>query len=128
MTPVSEVGPIAAQPWNQDKVETIRRKLIELARGLNRFVWLTTSTAIRVLSGELGNSPQLPQGMTLYTFAAAAGGEEVAHGLDRVPTGYLVIRRYPMGQVADANLSDWNSRTVWLQTDQAGLQVTLLFF
>lgn len=128
MNPVTEIASISAEPWTQGKVEALRLKLIELAHGLNQLVSVTTSTASRVISGELGNSPKLPQGMTAYTFAGASVAEEVPHGLGRVPTGYLVIRRYPLGQVADANLASWNSRTVWLQTDKAGLSVTLLFF
>ena len=130
MKPISDIGPIVVGPhgWTQAQVELVRTKLIELARGVNQFVALSTSTAIRVLSGELGNSPVAPRGMTKHVFTNAATAEEVAHGLDSVPTGYIVIRRYPSGTVADAALSDWNRRTVWLQSNLAGLSVTLLFF
>lgn len=130
MTPVSQIAQIllGASGWTQQQVETLRNKINELATAVNDSYHASVSTAMKVLSGELGNAPSLPQGMTRFTFTAAATPYEVSHGLDRVPTGYLVIRSYPAGNVADASLDQWNAKTAWLQSDSAGLTVTLLFF
>lgn len=129
MKPISEMAKILvdAGVWRQEQVESLRAKVNEAIQVLNRVVSRTDSLAVRVLAGEVKNAPVTPQGMTTYTFAGV-GAEEVPHGLGRVPAGYLVIRRYPIGQVADASLADWNARTAWLQTDTPGLTITVLWF
>lgn len=129
MRPISEIAAMVAQPWAASQVEIIRAKILELSLAINRLIYLFDSTAIKVFSGEQRLTPVLPRGMTSYTFAATATAEEVAHGLERVPTGYLVIRAYPQAavMVADAARADWNAKTIWLQ-GEAGLTVTLVFF
>lgn len=130
MNPIGELPkiPVDRGQVREDQVELIRAKVNQLVAGVNRTASLLTSTAIKAISGEQRATPTSPRGRTQYTFLASSTPEEVAHGLGRVPDGYIIIRRYPLGTVADAALADWNTRTAWLQTDTPGLTVTILWF
>ena len=111
---------------SQAQVNQLRSKIVELVRTVNALASLV-SIGVRLLSGyRVQPGTKLP-GLVVHTFATGAP-EEVSHGLGRYPIGYLVLRRYPIGQVADASPEDWNPLTAWLQTDVAGLTVTVLFF
>ena len=129
MKPVADIVPITTTPkgMTQAQVEIVRAKINELAKA-ERSSPLITATALRVIAGELSPGPTNPRGLTVYTFLGA-GAEEVPHGLERVPAGYMVIRQYPQPSkpVSDGALADWNAKTAWL-VGEAGLTVTLVFF
>ncbi len=130
MNPIGELSKIAVDKGaiRDDQVEMIRTKINQVVAGVNRTGFLAESTAIRAISGEERGAPTSPRGRTRHTFTNASTAEEIPHGLGKVPDGYIVVRRYPLGTVADAALADWNQKTAWLQTDTAGLTVTILWF
>ncbi len=131
MKVVAEIGPlnVDTKGLTQVQVELLRQKINELCKTLGLTAYVQDSTALKVLGGNQRNAPVLPRGMTNYTFLATSTPEEVSHGLDRVPTGYLVIRAYPQPTVpiGDASLADWNTKTAWL-SGEAGVNVTILWF
>lgn len=129
MKPISLIeNVIQAADWTQDKVDLFRARINEIIAAVNETYYPSNSQAVKVLSGAVTIGPTPPKATSKHTFAAASSPEEIAHGLTRVPTGYLVIRCYPIGKVADASLDQWNAKTVFLQADTPGLTVTLLFF
>lgn len=112
---------------SQAQVNQLRSKIVELVRTVNALASLV-SIGVRLLSGyRVQPGTKLP-GLVVHTFVGSSGPEEVSHGLGRYPIGYLVIRRYPNGNVGDGAPEEWNPLTAWLQTDVAGLTVTVLFF
>jgi len=126
--PIADIVQISiAKGMTQDQVEIVRSKINELTQTA-RASPLLTSTALRVIGGQVSAGPSNPRGLSVYTFTAGAA-EEVPHGLDRVPCGYIVVRQYPQPQrpVSDGALSDWNTKTAWL-VGEAGLTITVLFF
>lgn len=111
----------------QQQVNVIRNKIVEVIRTGNEVAKLV-SVAMRVFAGErVAPGKKLP-GLVTHVFENSSAAEQLSHGLGRQPIGYLVLRRYPLGQVADAALEDWNPLTAFLQSDTAGLRVTVLFF
>ena len=127
--PVSDIVKIDVNRTGltQDQVEVVRTKINELAQA-ERTSPLLTSTALRVIGGQVSTGPTNPRGLTVYTFTTG-NAEEVPHGLDRVPCGYIVVRQYPQPAkpVADGALADWNTKTAWL-VGEAGLTITVVFF
>lgn len=111
----------------QAQVSSIRSKLVEVVRATNS-VGALVSVAMRVFAGERVQPGRKLPGLVVHTFAEAGVAEEVSHGLNRYPIGYLVLRRYPVGAIGDGAPENWNPLTASLQTDTAGLTCTVLFF
>ena len=60
------------------------------------------------------------------TFSAASTNSALNHGLDRVPAGYLVLRRSANITVYDGT-SSWNASTMYLGSSGAGTVKVLVF-
>jgi hypothetical protein len=58
-----------------------------------------------------------------------AGGLEstVAHGLNRVPIGYYIIRKSRDQQVWDG-VTTWTTTNIYLMTDHSDTDTTMMFF
>lgn len=114
---------------SQAQVNRFRDTFQKLIKNVNTLA-AGVSVAFRLFAGEkpkpgVGNKlPGLVQGLTF----TSTDPVEVAHGLGRYPNGYLILRKYPGGDVFDASPQEWNPTTAFLQTDSPGLTVTVLFF
>lgn len=113
----------------QAQSNRIRDTIVKLTRNVNTLA-AGVSTAFRVFAGEKpkpGTGTKLPGLVAGIAFPTTAP-VEIAHGLGRYPNGYIVIRKYPGGDIFDASPQEWNPTTAFLQTDSPGLTATVLFF
>lgn len=119
---------IARGGITQRQVDSIRDKIVELARAFNEISGLESS-GTKLMAGERpGLRAGLFQGLGAHTFAAANTSEEVTHNLGRVPIGRLVLSQDAAGSIYDSDRANWNTKTAFLKSDASGLTATVLFF
>jgi len=52
----------------------------------------------------------------------------VPHGLNRLVTGYLIVRRDKSVGIYDSNFGSWNANTVFLKADAVSASIKLMLF
>jgi hypothetical protein len=94
--------------------------------GLERFTPQGTAEAIERTRQELV-SPIVKYGPVVEVLCAVAGDPAaIAHGLGRVPDGYLVLRSIG-GHVSDAQITAWTSELAWVVADTNNTRARLMF-
>lgn len=79
-----------------------------------------------VLNGKVAFSDNIDANSVTASFSAAATDVQVAHGLNRGPIGYIVIRRSAAITIYDGSAA-WTTDNIYIRSSGAG-NITLLVF
>jgi hypothetical protein len=84
--------------------------------------------ALNTLSlGTVGTPGNITGVHVKGTTIAAATDVAIQHGLNYIPSGYLVVNTSKAGHVYTGN-AKWTAKTIYLRSDTAGLTFTVLVF
>lgn len=104
------------QPKNQNELETTRA-LQELMTNLKT-----------ILNGGILFSDNFDMDMTEFTADAVADAENtIAHGLGKIPSGYIVYYQDAAGSLYDSGTS-WTSTNIYLKSSVADVTYKILVF
>lgn len=113
------VGMVGAPPLLQLSDGEVTDELISI-------LTLFQQSIVRKLNGRLswGNGDHATQsgnidGQWVEVVTPSVANTEfvVPHGLGRVPSGYLVMRRSQVAELYDSNIGGWNDRNIYLKCD-----------
>lgn len=81
------------------------------------------------INGELAINENLRVSFVDHTFAGAFVTEDVAHGLGRVPNGYIITKTVGPGiEIISTGTGAVNDKTISLYANSGSLLVTIMFF
>ena len=84
--------------------------------------------AMNTLSLGTVNTPGNITGVHVKATAVTAATDvAVNHGLNYIPSGYLIVNTSKAGHVYTGN-TKWTAKTIYLRSDTAGLTFTVLVF
>ena len=97
----------------------------DFSRDLERGLDSIFSKLADILNGGLLLADNFDGFLTTITTDATPGVESaIAHGLKRVPSGYLVLKRDQAGILYDGSTA-WDSTNIYVRSNVASLTVTL---
>lgn len=93
---------------------------------LDRSIPQETARAIDGVRQELSSRIRLEGPVVEVFFAAAGDAAAIAHGLGRVPDGYVVLMTIG-GHVAATRVTEWTADLVWLVADADNTRARVYF-
>ena len=123
---VGMIGQVVGVRFQEGKLtaaggDYILSKLKEVVKKLNGKL----SFGVGVSSAQAGNF----DGQWIeWFFKNADTAYTIPHGLERVPAGYMIMRRDKACIIYDVNIGDWGTNNFFLQCDTADSTVSLIVF